>query len=63
MSNKELYLDGCRQICEYNDVYVRVKIQEGYMTVCGEWLSIPVFDGPQITISGKINSVEFSVGK
>ena len=62
MSNRELCLDGCRQICEYNDIYVKIKIQEGYITICGASLDIPVFDGPQITISGKIETIEFSVG-
>lgn len=63
LSNKELSLDGCKQIIEYNDVYVRIKISEGYLTVCGTSLNIPVFDGPQITVTGKIESIEFSVGK
>ena len=63
LSNRELYLDGSRQILEYNDVYIRIKTSEGYITVCGKSLSIPVFDGPQITISGKIDTIEFTVGK
>ena len=63
LSNRELSLDGCKQIIEYNDVYVRIKISEGYITICGKSLYIPVFEGPQITVSGKIETIEFSVGK
>ncbi len=61
LSNKELSLDGCRGILEYNDVYVRLKIIDGEITVVGTSLDIPVYDGPQITVTGCIKSIEFSV--
>ena len=61
LSNKELSLDGCKGIIEYNDVYVRIKISDGELTVLGTSLDIPVFDGPVITVTGKISSVEFGV--
>ena len=61
ISNKELSVDGCRGISEYNDVYVRLKIIGGEITVVGTSLDIPVYDGPQITVKGIIKSIEFSV--
>lgn len=61
ISNKELSIDGCKGIIEYNDFYVRIKINKGEITVFGESLDIPVFDGPAITVCGKIKSIEFGV--
>lgn len=61
LSNREISVDGCRQILEYNDLYVKIKISEGELIISGKLLDIPVFDGPQIKISGVIGSVEFNV--
>ena len=61
LSNKELNLDGCKGIIEYNDVYIRIKVSGGEITVTGDALNIPVFEGAAITVSGKIKSVEFNV--
>ncbi len=61
LSNKELNLDGCKGIIEYNDVYIRIKVSSGEITVTGVSLNIPVFEGPTITVSGDIKSVEFNV--
>ena len=59
LSNREISVDGCRQILEYNDLYVKIKITEGELIISGKSLDIPVFDGPQIKITGVIGSVEF----
>ena len=61
ISNRELSLDGCRAILEYNDVYIRLKIIGGEITVVGSALDIPVYDGPQITVTGEIKTIDFSV--
>ena len=59
LSNRELSIDGCRGIIEYNDIYVKIKIPNREITIIGSSLDIPVFDGPQITVTGIIKSVEF----
>ena len=61
LSNKEISIDGCKGISEYNDEYIKIKISEGYIVLFGSQFSIPVFDGPLITVSGKISSIEFFV--
>ncbi|MBO4693633.1 MAG: YabP/YqfC family sporulation protein [Clostridia bacterium] len=61
ISNREFSLDGCLGIIEYNDVYVRVKVPRGEITVMGVSLDIPIFDGPIITVKGKIHSVELNM--
>ena len=59
-SNREISVDGCRGILEYNDLYVKLKTREGELMITGKRLNIPVFDGPLITVSGIIDSLEFS---
>ena len=59
--NSEFSLDGCLGIIEYNDVYVRIKVSGGEVTVLGVSLDIPVFDGPAITVTGQIKTVEFGL--
>ena len=61
LSNREISVDGCRQILEYNDLYVKIKINEGELIITGKSLGIPVFDGSQIKISGVIGTLEFSI--
>lgn len=61
ISNKEVSIDGCKGIVEYNDEYVKLRISDGVLVLIGSSLSIPVFDGPFITISGKISNIEFCV--
>ena len=58
-SNKEIDLEGCKGIDEFKNDYVKIKTAEGYITVFGEALDIPVFDGSFITVTGKIDSVDF----
>lgn len=61
LSNREMSIDGCKGIVEYNDEYIKIRISEGFVVILGSSFKIPVFDGPLITISGKISSIEFSV--
>ena len=61
LSNREVSVDGCRGIGEYNDIYIKLKIIGGMLTITGKSLFIPVFDRPLITVTGEISSIEFSV--
>lgn len=59
LSNREISVDGCRKILEYNDVFVKIGVREGSINIVGNSLYIPVYEGPLITICGKISSVEY----
>lgn len=60
-SNREISVDGCKGIAEYSDVYTKIKITGGIMIITGKNLDIPIFDGPLITVTGKIETIEFCV--
>ena len=61
-SNREIYIDGCKGILEYNDVYIKVRVSKGMIIISGSKLDVPSFEGPAISIKGKINSIELSIG-
>ena len=61
LSNREMSIDGCKGIVEYNDEYIKIRISEGFVVLLGSGFKIPVFDGLLITISGKISNIEFSL--
>lgn len=60
-SNREISVDGCRGIAEYSDVYAKIKITGGIMIISGKNLDIPIFDGPLITVTGTVETIEFCV--
>ena len=56
--DKEVLVDGCRKILEYNDVFVKVRTWEMTVNIWGNNLSVSDFGSGSIYISGKIQSVE-----
>ncbi len=58
-SNKKLILDGCQNIFEYENDYIKLKLKKGVLILFGSEFSIVSFDGEIITIKGIINSIEF----
>ena len=60
-SNREITVDGCRGIAEYSDVCAKIRITGGSMIISGKNLDIPIFDGPLITVTGTIETIEFCV--
>ena len=61
LSNREVTVDGCRGISEYNDLYVKLRVIGGLVIVNGKNLQIPVFERPLITVTGIVNSIEFCI--
>lgn len=55
---REVLVDGCRKILEYNDVFVKVRTWEMTVNIWGSDLSVSDFGSGAIYISGKIQSVE-----
>ena len=60
-SNRSITIDGCKGIVEYNGEYVTVKTIGGSISVFGKSLLIPVFEGAAISISGRIDSINFDI--
>ena len=58
--NRELIIDGCKGILEYDDSKVRICTDTVTVSVTGDGLGINAYAEDQIVISGKIMSVDFS---
>ena len=58
--NRELILDGCKGIMEYNDVLVKICTDTVIVSVTGDNLSICAYAQEQLVIKGKLIKIEFS---
>lgn len=58
--NREVLVECCKKILEYNDIMVRVKTWDMIVEVWGSSLSVSDFNSKGIIISGKIQSVELT---
>ncbi len=60
-SNREISIEGCEGVLEYNDCYLKLNLNKGALIIFGTGLDISAFEGRSITVSGKISSIEFCV--
>lgn len=60
-SNREMTLDGCFGVLEYNGEYIRLKLQRGCLILCGSDFDICRYEESVIKIKGNISTVEFCV--
>ncbi len=58
--NRELILDGCKGIVEYETQKIKICTDMVFVSVTGDDLNINTYNQDQIVISGKILSVDFS---
>ena len=61
LSNREISVEGCQGVLEYNDCYLKLNLNKGALIILGTNLDITVFEGKTITVCGKISSIEFCV--
>lgn len=59
--NGKISIDGCMGVFEYTDTYLKLKLSKGALILCGSDFDIVYFEDRQITVKGKISSVEFCV--
>lgn len=59
--NNQIVIEGCLGVLEYNDTYLKLKLQKGAIILVGNQFDIVTFENKTMTVKGKINSVEFSV--
>ena len=60
-SNNTLILEGCYGILEYNDIYLKLRIQKGALMLEGADFDIVSFEDKTIVINGKFLRFEFVV--
>ncbi len=58
-SNKEIIVDGCDKVSDFNSDYLKLKITKGYLIIYGKNFNIVNFEGRIIDVVGAISSVEF----
>lgn len=58
-SNRELLVDGCKGIVEYNDTLIRLHIPEGQLKVSGRELQIVCMSEDSLIVRGFLSGVEY----
>lgn len=59
-SDKEIVVDGCKCVEDYNKDYIKLNLGEKNIKICGENLIIDSFLYEQADIKGQIVSLEFT---
>ena len=62
-SNKELILEGCLGVLQFNNEYIKLSLKGGCMILYGKDFDISGFSEKTITVRGVINSIEFCLGE
>ncbi len=60
-SNQKMILDGCQNIIDYQNDYVKLKLKKGNLTIMGTDFLISAFENENIIIKGNISTVEFCI--
>ncbi len=60
-SNKEIIVEGCKGILQYEENIVKLNMQNMITIFCGRKLSIKCLTEDSLIITGFVTSVEFSV--
>lgn len=58
-SNRELLVDGCKGIVEYNDTLIRLHIPEGQLKVSGRELQIACMSEDSLIVRGFLSGLEY----
>ncbi len=59
VSNREMTVDGCKGVAEYDENYIKLNAKKGTVTVFGVNLEIKSFTEAALFIVGKIERIEF----
>ena len=55
----KIEIDGCEGIYEYTDDYLKLRLKNGALLICGKNFDILTFENKAITVKGNIKSIEF----
>ncbi|MGN1097575.1 MAG: YabP/YqfC family sporulation protein [Clostridia bacterium] len=61
VGNSELLVEGLRGILDYNSETFRVNTVSGIIIVTGSGLEISALTSEEVTLKGKISSIEFCI--
>lgn len=61
LGNRQMLIEGCRGILEYDDGYVKINGGRYAVTVLGEELELKNLTDRSCTVSGRIDSIGFGV--
>lgn len=59
--NNQAVIDGCLGVYEYNDCYLKLKLENGALILSGKDFDIVTFEERMMTVKGKIDTLEFCV--
>ena len=59
--NSRINIEGCYGVFEYTDTYLKLKLEKGSLILCGSGFDIVFYEERQMTVKGKLSSVEFCV--
>lgn len=59
VSNREISVDGCRGVTEYDNTFIKLNAGHGTVTVTGQNLEIISFNEQSLMIKGKIERIDF----
>ena len=59
VSNRELTVDGCKGVAEYDEDFIKLNAKKGTVTVFGAELEIKSYSEAALFITGKIERIEF----
>ena len=60
-SNKKIIIDGCKNLIDYKDDYIKLQLLKGSINIVGAEFKISTFQNERIEISGNILTIEFCV--
>ena len=60
-SNKKIIIEDCKNIVDYQENYIKLKLKKGYLNIFGTKFLITAFDDEKIVIKGNVISIEFCV--
>lgn len=61
-SNRDVIVEGCRRIMQYEEHRIRLETVEGLLTFEGDALCVNCLAGDKVSVSGYIVSVFFAEG-
>lgn len=59
ITNRELTVDGCKGVIEYDENYIKLNAKKGTVTIFGVDLEIKSYSEAALFIAGKIERIEF----
>ena len=60
INSNNFTLEGCLKVLEYNESYIKLKLNKGVLILCGKDFKILFFENKVITVKGFISNIEFS---